>query len=72
MKLICLEIGIIKIGTERGAIVLRCSMSARLSPQAVKRLQFEAPGWRNRDLPAPAFTPERVTISPTTWTQIPC
>jgi len=62
VKLICLEIGIIKIITERGAIVLYLLHEHNLSPQAVKRLQFEAPAWRKRGLPAPAFTPERVTI----------
>ncbi len=62
VKLICLEIGIIKISTERGTLTLLLQHARSLSPQAVKRLQFEAPGWRNRGLPAPAFTPERVTI----------
>ncbi len=62
VKLICLELGITQIGTERGAIVLHLQHERSLSPQAVKRLQFEAPGWRKRGLPAPAFASERVTI----------
>ena len=62
VKLLCLETGITHIGAERGAIVLRLAPERSLSPQAVKRLQLEAPGWRKRGLPAPAFTPERVTI----------
>ncbi|HEX2950417.1 MAG TPA: TRCF domain-containing protein, partial [Armatimonadota bacterium] len=62
VKLLCLETGITHIGTERGAIVLRLDEERSLSPQAVKRLGFEAPGWRKRGLPAPAYTPDRVTI----------
>ena len=62
VKLICLELNITFIGSEREAVVLRLTHERSLSPQAVKHLQFEAPSWRNRGLPAPAFTPERVTI----------
>jgi len=62
VKLLCLEIGITHIATERNAVVLRLPHERSLSPQAVKRLQFEAPDWRKRGLPAPAFNQERVTI----------
>jgi transcription-repair coupling factor (superfamily II helicase) len=62
VKLMALETGITYIGSERGAVVLRLDPQRSLSPQAVKRLQAEAPGWRERGLPAPAFTPERVTV----------
>ena len=62
VKLLCLEIGITHIATERGAVVLRLPHVRSLSPQAVKRLQWEAPDWRKRGLPAPAFTPERITL----------
>ena len=62
VKLLCLEIGITHIVTERGAVSLRLGSEHSLSPQAVTRLQAEAPNWRDRGLPAPAFTAERVTI----------
>ncbi len=62
VKLLCLEVGITHIGSERGALVLRLASERSLSPQAVRRLQLEAPNWRQRGLPAPAFTPERATI----------
>ena len=62
VKLLCLETGITHIGTERGAIVLRIAPKRSLSPQAVKRLAWKRPTWRKRGLPAPAYTPERVTI----------
>ncbi len=62
VKLMALETGITYIGTERGAVVLRLDPQRSLSPQAVKRLQAEAPKWRDRGLPAPAFTPDRVTV----------
>jgi len=62
VKLLCLEIGITHILTERGAVVLRLPHERSLSPQAVKRLQAEAPEWRKRNLPAPTFAAERVTI----------
>ncbi|MHB0936739.1 MAG: transcription-repair coupling factor [Armatimonadota bacterium] len=62
VKLLCLEIGITHILSERGAVVLRLPHERSLSPQAVKRLQAEAPEWRKRNLPAPTFTSERVTI----------
>ena len=62
VKLLCLDIGVTHITTERDALVLRLDSERSLSPQAVKRLQFEAPTWRSRGLPAPAFAPERITI----------
>ncbi|HEY3376539.1 MAG TPA: transcription-repair coupling factor [Armatimonadota bacterium] len=62
VKLMCLETGITHIGSERGAVVLRIAPERVLSPQAVKRLSQEAPSWRQRDLPAPGYTPERATI----------
>ncbi|MHB9023226.1 MAG: transcription-repair coupling factor [Armatimonadota bacterium] len=62
VKLLCLQTGIMHIGSERGAAVLRIAPERSLSPQAVKKLQLEAPAWRKRNLPAPAFTPERVTL----------
>ncbi|MHB9133863.1 MAG: transcription-repair coupling factor [Armatimonadota bacterium] len=62
VKLLCIETGIVHITTERGAVVLRLAPERSLSPQAVKRLQFEGPNYRKRNLPAPNFTPERVTV----------
>ena len=62
VKLLCLEIGITHILSERGAVVLRLPHERSLSPQAVKRLQAEGPEWRKRNLPAPTFAAERVTI----------
>ena len=62
VKLLCLEVGVTHLTTERGAVAMRLEHERTLSPQAVKRLQYEAPNWRNRGLPAPAFATERVTI----------
>jgi transcription-repair coupling factor (superfamily II helicase) len=62
IKLMCVETGVIHIGTERDAVVMRLDPERSLSPQAQKRLTFEAAGWRAKGLPAPAYQPERVTI----------
>ncbi|MEI7833093.1 MAG: transcription-repair coupling factor, partial [bacterium] len=62
VKLLCYDTGIRHIGAFGDTIVLRFDKEHILSPQAVKRLTLEAPAWRKRNLPAPAFTQEIATI----------
>jgi len=62
VKMMALETGISLINTERGAVVVRLATERSLSPQAVQKLQQEAPKWRDRGLPAPNYSPERVTV----------
>ena len=62
LKLKAIDNGIFHIFRENDTVALRISPARSLSPQAVKRLNFEAKAWRERNLPAPAFTPEKVTI----------
>jgi transcription-repair coupling factor (superfamily II helicase) len=62
IKLRCKQVGVVQIIAERDAIAVRLDAERILSPWAVKRLTFEAPKWRARGLPAPAFTAGRVTL----------
>jgi len=62
LKIIATASGIYHIFTENDSVSLRIHPSVSLSPQAVKKLNFEAKNWRGRGLPAPAYTPEKVTL----------